>query len=301
MRTDTSSGIRGRDATFMKMGRYVLLVALAIVFIFPILFMVMSSFKPDTQIFQDVTSMRAYLPVGDISLDNYGGVFDRVPVGRFIFNSLFVTITQVGIGLLVNSMAGFALSRVRFRGQKLLLTLIIATLIIPGEAVAIPMLQIVAQLPWIGFDGLRVVFESGWLDTYRVQIIPGIVNAFSIYLFYSFFLSIPKELDEAARVDGASWFQIYRRVIMPISGPVFATVTILTALPAWNAYLWPLMTTTSESIRPVQVGLQYFFQLDTNWGEVMGYTTIITLPVLGLFLMFQRAFVNSLASSGLKG
>lgn len=183
----------------------------------------------------------------------------------------------------------------------MLLTLIIATLIIPGEAVAIPMLQIVAQLPWIGFDGLRVVFESGWLDTYRVQIVPGIVNAFSIYLFYSFFLSIPRELDEAARVDGASWFQIYRRVILPISGPVFATVTILTALPAWNAYLWPLMTTTSESIRPVQVGLQYFFQLDTDWGEVMAYTTIITLPVLGLFLMFQRAFVNSLASSGLKG
>jgi multiple sugar transport system permease protein len=301
MRTDTSSGIRGHDATVMKLGRYVLLIALAIVFVFPILFMVMSSFKPDTQIFRDVTSMRAYLPVGDISMDNYGGVFNRVPVGRFIFNSLFVTTTQVGIGLLVNSMAGFALSRIRFRGQKLLLTLIIATLIIPGEAVAIPMLQIVAQLPWIGFDGLRVVFESGWLDTYRVQIIPGIVNAFSIYLFYSFFLSIPKELDEAARVDGASWFQIYRRVIMPISGPVFATVTILTALPAWNAYLWPLMTTTSESIRPVQVGLQYFFQLDTNWGEVMGYTTIITLPVLGLFLMFQRAFVNSLASSGLKG
>lgn len=301
MRTETISGIQGHDATVMKLGRYVLLVALAIVFIFPILFMVVSSFKPDTQIFQDVTSMRAYLPVGDVSLDNYGGMFDRVPVGRFIFNSLFVTITQVGLGLLVNSMAGFALSRIRFRGQKMLLTLIIATLIIPGEAVAIPMLQIVAQLPWIGFDGLRVVFESGWLDTYRVQIVPGIVNAFSIYLFYSFFLSIPRELDEAARVDGASWFQIYRRVILPISGPVFATVTILTALPAWNAYLWPLMTTTSESIRPVQVGLQYFFQLDTDWGEVMAYTTIITLPVLGLFLMFQRAFVNSLASSGLKG
>lgn len=107
MRTETISGTQGHDATIMKLGRYVLLVALAIVFIFPILFMVVSSFKPDTQIFQDVTSMRAYLPVGDVSLDNYGGMFDRVPVGRFIFNSLFVTITQVGLGLVVNSMAGF--------------------------------------------------------------------------------------------------------------------------------------------------------------------------------------------------
>jgi multiple sugar transport system permease protein len=297
----TTQVTRRHDVSFAKLGRYAVLVAFAIVFIFPILFMFMSSFKPDGQIFQDVTSMRAYLPVGDISLDNYVRVFDRVPVGRFIFNSLFVTVTQVGLGLVVNSMAGFALSRVRFRGQKVLLTFIIATLIIPGEAVAIPLLQIVAQLPWIGLDGFRLAIESGWLDTYRVQIVPGIVNAFSIFLFYSFFQSIPRELDEAARVDGASWFQIYRRVIIPISGPVFATVTILTALPAWNAYLWPLMTTTSESIRPVQVGLQYFFQLDTDWGEVMGYTTIITLPVLGLFLMFQRAFVNSLASSGLKG
>jgi multiple sugar transport system permease protein len=159
------SGIQGHDAKLALLGRYAMLVALAIVFVFPILFMFMSSLKPDTQIFQDVTSMRAYLPVGDISLDNYGRVFDRVPVGRFIFNSLFVTVTQVGLGLLINSMAGFALSRVRFRGQKILLTLIIATLIIPGEAIAIPMLQIVAQLPWIGLDGLRPVFESGWLDT----------------------------------------------------------------------------------------------------------------------------------------
>jgi multiple sugar transport system permease protein len=282
-------------------GRYVLLVALALLFVFPIVFMLFSSLKPNQQIFIDVRSFRAFLPVGDISLDNYQGVFNRVPVLRFLFNSIFVTTVTVTLGLLFNSMAAFALSRMRWRGQNMLLLVIIATLIVPLESIAVPMLLLVSVLPWIGFDGLRPILESGWLNSYHVQIIPFIANAFGIFLFYTYFQSLPRELDEAARIDGASWLQIYRRVIVPLSGPVFATVAILTALPAWNAYLWPLMVAQSEDIRPVMVGLQYFFQLDVAWGEVMAYASIITVPVLALFLAFQRAFIQSIASTGLKG
>jgi multiple sugar transport system permease protein len=282
-------------------GRYVLLVALALLFVFPIVFMLFSSLKPNQQIFIDVRSFRAFLPVGDISIDNYQGVFNRVPVLRFLFNSIFVTTVTVTLGLLFNSMAAFALSRMRWRGQNMLLLVIIATLIVPLESIAVPMLLLVSVLPWIGFDGLRPILESGWLNSYHVQIIPFIANAFGIFLFYTYFQSLPRELDEAARIDGASWLQIYRRVIVPLSGPVFATVAILTALPAWNAYLWPLMVAQSEDIRPVMVGLQYFFQLDVAWGEVMAYASIITVPVLALFLAFQRAFIQSIASTGLKG
>lgn len=272
----------------------VLRILLCFVFGLPLVFMIVSSFKPDTQIFGDLGSAAAFLPVGELSLDNYVGVFERVPFARFLANSVLISVVTVALGIVVNSMAAFALSRLRFRGQKVVLGIILATLIVPFETMALPLLWWVNQLPY--FDG-----SQGWLDTYEVQIIPFIANAFSIYLFYQYFDSIPKELDEAATVDGASWFRIYRSIVMPLSGPAIATVAILTFLPAWNSYLWPLMVTQSEGIRPVMVGIDYFKQMNVSWGQIMAYASIITVPVLALFVAFQRAFINSIASSGVKG
>ena len=280
---------------------YIPMVLLAFVFVFPIAFMISSSFKPDEQIFEDLTTWRAFLPVGDISMDNYTGVFDRVPAVRFLLNSLFVTTCIVVVGIFINSMAGFALSRLEWGGRKIVFGLIIATLIIPFETIAIPMVFWVAHLPWLGFDGLRPVYEEGWLNSYRVQIVPFIASAFSIFLFAQYFTTIPKELDEAARVDGCGWFKIYRGIVMPLSGPVIATVAILTFLPAWNSYLWPLMTVQEEDKRPVMIGIQYFQQLAPAWGQTMAYSTMITIPVLIVFLAFQRNFVKSIASTGVKG
>lgn len=280
---------------------YLPLVLLAMTFILPLLFMISSSFKPNDQIFGDLTSWRAFVPVGEISTDNYAGVFDRVPVGRFFFNSVLVTLTIVGIGLIVNSMAGFALSRLEWRGKNLVFAIVIATLIVPFETIAVPMVYWVANLPWIEWQGDGFALTTGWLNSYRVQIIPFIANAFSIFLFAQYYKAIPKELDEAARIDGAGWFRIYRSVVSPLAGPAFATSAILTFLPTWNSYLWPLMVVQQENLRPVQVGVQYFFQLDTAWGEIMAYTTMITIPVVLFFLLFQRAFISSIASSGVKG
>lgn len=269
-------------------------VLLAFVFGLPLVFLLVSSLKPDTQIFGDLTSARAFLPVGDISLNNYTAVFNRVPFWRFLMNSVLISVLTVALGIIVNSMCAFALARLKFRGRSLILGVIIATLIVPFETLALPLLWWVNQLPY--YDG-----TVGWLDTYEVQIIPFIANAFSIYLFYQYFDSIPKELDEAAIVDGAGWFTIYRRIVMPLSGPAIATVAILTFLPAWNSYLWPLMVVQTEELRPVQVGLDYFKQLNTSWGQLMAYASLITVPVLALFVAFQRAFINSIASSGVKG
>lgn len=274
--------------------RYVVRLLLVLVFALPLLFMLVSSLKPDTQIFGDLDSIDAFLPVGDVSLDNYSAVFDRVPFWQFMMNSVLITVLTVVLGLIVNSMAAFALARLKFRGQGILLGVILATLIVPFETLALPLLWWVNHLPY--YDG-----SIGWLDTYEVQIIPFVANAFSIYLFYTYFDSIPRELDEAAKVDGASWFTIYRRIVMPLSGPAVATVSILTFLPAWNQYLWPLMAVQSESLRPVLVGIDYFSQLTTNWGQIMAYASMITVPVLVMFIAFQRAFINSIASSGVKG
>lgn len=280
---------------------YIPMVILAMIFMFPLIFMFVSSLKPDAQILADVDSVRAFLPVGDISLNNYVDVFDRVPFGRFIFNSTLVTVMIVGLGLVVNSMAGFALSRMEWSGRKIVLSLIIATLIVPFETIAVPMVYWVSLLPTLVIENGMLMYDFGWLNTYEVMIVPFIANAFSIFLFTQYFSTIPVSIDEAARIDGAGWFSIYWRIIAPLSGPAFATVAILTFLPAWNQYLWPLMVVQQEPLRPVMVGMQYFFQLNTAWGEVMAYTSLITLPVLLVFLVFQRAFVSSIAASGVKG
>lgn len=134
-----------------------------------------------------------------------------------------------------------------------------------------------------------------------MQIIPFIGFSFQIFLFYQFFRDLPNELIEAARIDGANSFQIYWRIIMPISGPVIATAAILRVIDMWNQFLWPLMVVQAEEYRPVQVGVQYFFQLDVAWGEVMAYLSIITIPVLVIYLSLQRAFIESIASTGVKG
>lgn len=280
---------------------YVPMVLLALFFLFPLVFMFVSSLKPDEQILSDIDSVNAFLPVGDISGQNYVDIFDRVPVARFLLNSVLVTFLTVGLGLVLNSMAGFALSRLDWSGKKLVLTMIIATLIVPFETIAVPMVYWVSKLPTIVFEGGVPMYDFGWLNSYHVQIIPFIANAFSIFLFTQYFSTIPRSFDEAARIDGASWFRIYRSIIVPLSGPAFATVAILTFLPAWNQYLWPLMVVQQEDLRPVMVGVQYFFQINPAWGEVMAYTSLITLPVLITFLAFQRAFVSSIASSGVKG
>lgn len=282
-------------------GHYAGRIVLAVFFGFPIVFMFVSSLKPDAQIFADMGSVKAFLPVGDVSLDNYRTTLETVPAIRFLINSVIVSGLTVGLGLVVNSMAAFGLSRMQWRGRGLVLSIILATLVVPVETFALPMLWWVNKLPGLTVQDGALLWTEGWLDTYHVQILPFVANAFSIYLYYSYFQSIPKDLDEAARIDGASWFRIYRSVIMPLSGPATASVAILTFLPAWNQYLWPLMVVQDEKLRPVMVGVSYFFQLDIAWGPMMAYATLITVPVLALFLTFQRAFIGSIASSGVKG
>lgn len=280
------------------MGRYVLLLFIACVFIFPIIFMIMSSFKPDLQLLQDTSSIRALLPVGDISLDNYRDAFDRAPIGLFIFNSVFITATTLIMSLFLASIAAFAFVFIDWRGKTIVLSLVVATYILPFETVAVPLLLLVNNLPWLSTEGVT----WGWLNSYQVQIIPWIVRALEIFLFVQYFKDLPRDLVEAARVDGASWFQVYRRVVMPLSGPVIATVAILKFLEMYNnQFIWPTMVVQAEEYRPIMVGLQYFFQLNTAWGEIMAYLTIITVPVLIFYLMLQRAFIASIASTGVKG
>ena len=278
--------------------RYVLLSWIALVFVFPIIFMVVSSLKPNLQLLRDSASFAAFLPVGDISFNNYVHAFERAPILRFVGNSVFITAVTMVLSLFLCSLAAFSFVFLSWRGLTVVMSVILATFIVPFETIAIPLLLIVNELPWIGFDG----FRRGWLNSYQVQIIPFIADALTIFLFVQYFKDLPKELVEAARVDGATWFQIYRRVIIPLSGPIFATAAILKFLMMYNnQFLWPVMVAQQEEFRPIMVGLQYFFQLNVEWGEVMAYLSIITVPVLAFYLSLQRAFIASVASTGIKG
>ncbi|MDP3675520.1 MAG: carbohydrate ABC transporter permease [Novosphingobium sp.] len=285
----------------LRLALHALMLLLAFVFLFPFLFMLSASLKSNQDIFSDLQSLRALLPVGTLTLQNYAEVFGLGNVGRFFLNSVFITIATVGIGLAVNSMAAFALSRLEWRGRAPVLTILVVLLIIPFDAITVPLLFIVASLPGLEMTELGISPTRSWLDTLYVQIIPFIANTFSIFLFYQFFREIPKDFDEAAYVDGATPFQVFRHVIVPSSMPVFATVGILQGLAAWNQYLWPVITVPGDAARPLMIGMQQFFGRTTEWGQVMAYATVITLPVLVAFVIFQRWFVRSVAGSGIKG
>ena len=288
---------KGRSVSALIV-RYAVLTVIAAIFIFPLVFMVVSSLKPDGQLLRDASSIRAFLPIGEISFDNYFAAFERAPIGLFVFNSVMITGLTVAASILVGSLAAFAFTFLDWSGRDFLFSMVLATLIIPFETIAIPLLLEVNNLPWITTEGL----VTGWLNSYHVQIIPWIGDGLTIFLFIQYFKDLPSELIDAAKIDGANWLQIYWRVIMPISGPVIATAAILKFLIMYSQqYLWPLLVTQSEEYRPVMVGLQYFFQLNVAWGEVMAYLSIITVPVLIFYLFLQRAFIASIASTGLKG
>jgi multiple sugar transport system permease protein len=281
-----SSGVRSN-----AIWRWILfasMVGLSVLFLFPLVYMLASSFKPDDQVLANSQSVEAFLPIPFVGLENYTDAIDRAQLPRVFMNSVIISGFIVGLGLIVNSLFGYALARLRFRGRKVVLAFVIALIIIPFEALAVPLLYMAA--------------EVRWLDTYQIQILPFIANPLFIFLFYTFFLGIPKSLEEAARIDGAGPFQVFRRVVAPLAKPAYATVAILGFLFSWGQYLWPSMVTRGVDVRPLPVGIGVFkTTAPIAWGDIMAYTVLMTLPLLIIFLIFQRQFVQGVASSGVKG
>lgn len=270
-----------------KILAYIMMILLSIFFIFPLFYMISISLNPDeTAILKNMATIRAFFPA-EFSLKNILDVFERMPFARFLFNSTFIVSTTIIIGLFVNSLAAFALARFRFMGRAFLVSFVVALMIIPFEAIAVPLLLITNRL--------------GWLDSYIVQIVPFIANPFYIFLLYQFFKSFPSELEEAAIIDGASWFGIYWRIALPLSRPILASVAILHFLMQWGSFLWPLMVTRGPTYRPLTVAMEVFFgQYPRNWGDIMAFAAMMTIPVLLLFLFLQDTYVNTVSRSGIK-
>ena len=285
----------GRKYAWLTLN-YLLMVLLAIFFLFPTVFMMVSSLKAnENQLLQDLSTVNAFIPYGDISLQNYSNAFHRLPFGLYMFNSALIVTCIVALGLVVNSLIAYALARIPFPGRKLLVVVIVALIVIPFESVVVPLLLMVNQFPW--FNG-----ATTWINSYQVQIIPFIADAFSIFLFYQFFIDIPKDIEEAAFVDGASHLRVYRQLVVPLSRPVFITVAIWQFLIHIGDFLWPLMVTRGNTYRPVMVGMRVFFaQSPLHWGDIMAFASMITIFMLIVFLLFQRWFLRSVASAGITG
>ena len=287
---------QARRERLARIAQYTLHALLVAFFVFPLLFLFVSAMKGDElQLLKDMGSIDAFIPYGEISFKNYAHVLGGSNFRNAFVNSLFTVSLTVVLGVLVNSMLAYALARFKFRGRDFLLSLIVALIIIPSEAIAVPLLMLVNELPW--FSG-----EVGWLDSYHVQIIPFIAHAFSIYLFYQFFIALPKDLEEAALMDGATRLRIYWSIVMPLSKPVIATVAVLQFLARWGDLLWPVMVVRGDTYATLPLAMQSFFgQYPRHWGDVMAFAAMATLPTLLIFVVFQRWFVRSAVSSGIKG
>ncbi len=262
---------------------HAVLYVLALVTVAPFLWMLLTSFKELGDI---LTYPPRWLPEKFV-IENYLGAFQAAPFGRFYFNSLFVA-ASVTLGQLITcSLAAYAFARLTFRGRDVLFYLFLGTMMIPGQVTMIP--------------GFLVLHWLGWIDTYAALIVPGLASAFGTFLLRQFFLTIPRDLEDAASIDGCSRFGVLWRIILPLSKPALATLAVFTFMGVFNDFLWPLVVTSSEEMKTVQLGLAIFRdRYQTDWGQLMAASVTATLPILLVFFFAQKYFIAGITMSGLK-
>jgi multiple sugar transport system permease protein len=276
-----------RERTRHTLGNWLLaifLVPTAILMLMPFIWMLSTSLKSAGAVFEYPPT---FIP-NPVQWRNYTRIFEVLPFGRFFLNSLFVAGAVTLLQLVTSSLAAYAFARLRFPGRDTLFLGYLGTLMIPGQVVIIP-----------NFILLRYL---GWIDTYQALILPAAFSAFGTFLLRQYFLTIPRELEDAAVVDGASHLQIYARVILPLSGPALSALAIFTFLFNWNSFLYPLVVTSSTSMSTLTVGLNTLQgQYNTAWTLLMAGSVIALLPVLIVFVLAQRYFIKGITMTGLGG
>lgn len=265
------------------------LAVVVVVFALPYLWIVSSGFKGQTEIFKDMSpvSWRTFFPV-DAVLDNFVELFVKKGVGVALGNSLAIAAIEVLGALVVCSLAAYALTRMRFRGRGVIFALILATFMLPVEAMVVPLYRVVSGL--------------GIEDTLWAVALPGVASVFGLFLLRQSFEQIPAELDEAARIDGAGHLRIFWSVILPNVRTSLATLILVKFLFSWNAFLWPLVAIQTQENQVIQVAVAHSAAPDylPNWGLTFAGAAVATIPLLLLFLLLQRYFVRGLATTGMK-
>ena len=277
----TLSGMQIRRTDGARAAWFLLAFVLAAFTIFPLFWMVSSAFKGPAEVTDG-----ALFPAQP-TWANFVYVFTQVPFARYLLNSFVVSAVVTVVSLWFHSMAAYALARLTFRGRDTIFLLMFSTLLITLPAIIVPLFLVVRQL--------------GLLDSYGGLIIPAIFNAFGIFLLRQFYLAIPRDLEEAAIIDGAGYWRIYRSIILPLSRPVLAALAVFFFLANWNSFIWPLTITANQDHTVVQVGIASFpQQYASNFNYVLAAATVAAIPTLVLFVIFQRQIVESIKTSGLK-
>jgi ABC-type glycerol-3-phosphate transport system permease component len=267
-----------KDAVLQTL-RYAALVLIATILLLPIYWLIMSSFRPGADIFRyaGTFSIDTLVP-SRLTLENYQKIFSEA-FPRALFNSLFVSFATVVIGVFVNSMAGFAFAVFDFPLKKLLFVFVLLSFMMPFESIVIPLYTLMRTL--------------NWTDTYAALIMPEVAGGLIIFLFRQFFAGIPKEIYEAARIDGASWWQIYLRMTLPLSGPTIATASLMMFIHQWDAFFWPLVATSSAELAVVQVAIARNMTMEqANWGQLFASASTAVLVAAIPFFILQRSYVR---------
>ena len=266
--------------------RHLVLMAGAVIMLSPFVWMLLSSFKPQSEI---LSAELAFLPQRWAAIENYATVFTRVPMGRFLLNGVVVTVSIFALQVLVNLPCAYALAKLRFRGRGTLFTVVLLGLLIPMHATAIP---------------IYILFHhAGILNTYAALILPFAISVFGIFMLRQFFMTVPDDLIDAARIDGISEFGIVWRIMLPTAMPAVTAFGIFSVVAHWNDYFWPLIAVGEQRFYTPPLGIA-FLKLNgegTAYGPLMAAATIVIAPLVLAFLLAQRRFVEGITFTGLKG
>lgn len=295
--TPPVGGIPGRERgdRIRTAVAYAVMFTVAILFAVPFLWSVSTSFRT----IADTASGFSLLPEHWTTI-GYHEVFHKYHFGRYTLNSAIIAVVVTVSNLFLASLGGYAFARLRFPGREPLFLLVLGTLMIPDQLRLVPIYQMLVN--WVP----SWVSHVGWHDASFVNrngvILINLISASSLFLMRQYFLTIPRDLEEAAKLDGAGYFKTYRRVMLPLAGPAVAAVAILTFQGSWNSLFWPAVLLQDESQHTIPLGLAYFQQVfTTQWPQLMAASVTAILPILVLFVLFQRYFVAGVAASGVKG
>jgi multiple sugar transport system permease protein len=279
-----TSGERNVSFRFVTVINYLLLSLCGFLFLVPFLWMLATSVKPPNEIFTIPPEWFGSF----FRWENYAAAWDYFPFARFYLNNVIVSVSTVVLVLVTSSLAAYAFARMKFRGRDTLFLLYLGTLMIPGQVTIVPLFMLMNY-----FD---------WVNTYQALILPGSFTAFGTFLLRQFFLSIPFELEDAARIDGCSRFGMYWRIILPLSGPALAALAIFTFIQQWNNFLWPLIITNTDNMKTLPLGIAMFqTQNGTQWHLMMAASAIAIVPTLLVFIFAQKYFIKGITLSGMGG
>ncbi|MCC6174249.1 MAG: carbohydrate ABC transporter permease [Chloroflexi bacterium] len=280
----------GLAGTAWWTARYVVMIALAAFFALPYVWMVSGSIRTQSEIFANIYPLTLWTFVPQQpTLDNFRALLNLqpLPFTHYIFNSLFVSVTVTIFSLVVNSFAAYAFARLVFPGRDALFVLFLSTMIIPFEVLAIPLYL---EMRWLG-----------WVNTYQALIIPFVASPLGMFLLRQFFLNLPRELEEAARIDGCSMFGAFRRIVLPNSLPALIAFGIIRFQFSWDAFVWPLIVAPAPAVRVIQVAIASFdTDVQVQWNLILAAAVLASLPVVLIFAFLQRYYVQGMLTSGLK-